>query len=328
VQVVTSNIGTRGQQLDDKAPVRRLPSVEIAHTPLMWGLFSQLLRSPKNGIIHVHIAPAYSAELTWLAAKLRRVPYVAHFHLDVSGSGVLGGLFEVYKKTILPVVLRGATRVITLTQAQRQFVIDRYKVQPDRAVVLPNGVGPEYFSAPRPVHSPLRLMFMGRLAQQKRAIRLVEAMAAMQQKNVHLTIVGDGYQRQMLQERARELGVASRITFAGFKRGASAVAEYHNADVFVLPSDREGMPLSVLEAAAAGLAIVGSDVMGIRELIADVGVLVPHPSGKTFATALDVLAKNPAKVQALAKKSYAMAADYSWEKLGDRLQKIYEEVPE
>lgn len=326
VRVLTSNRNAQGHNdVTDLPDVQRLPSFEFAHTPVMRGLFTRLMRTPKNGVIHLHVAQAYSAEVTWLAAKLRRVPYIAHFHLDVAPSGPLGFLFIAYKKLILPRVLRGAARVIALTPDQKTLLMTRYKVKNERITVLPNGVLGSFFKEPRTPHKPLRLVFVGRLAHQKRVERLVGAMGLMK-KPAHLTIVGDGEDRAKLEALAAKLKLGKKVTFTGAKYGADTVAAYHDADVFVLPSDREGMPLCLLEAAASGLAIVGSHVVGITDLIDGTGILVDNPSDKTFATALDALASDPARVKDLAAKSFTLAQSYSWETLGKRLQQIYQEV--
>jgi glycosyltransferase involved in cell wall biosynthesis len=86
------------------------------------------------------------------------------------------------------------------------------------------------------------------------------------------------------------------------------------------------MPLTVLEAMAAGLPIVGSDVIGIRELVKGVGVLVENPSPETFAKALTELHDKPESLQELSVLSRETAEQYSWDKLVKRLEYIYDEL--
>ena len=79
-----------------------------------------------------------------------------------------------------------------------------------------------------------------------------------------------------------------------------------------MPSDHEGMPLAVLEAMAAGLPIVASEVQGLREFIAGRGVLVPAPSPEGFAAAIDALADDPARRAELAGRGRRYAEALSW----------------
>src|SRR5258708_38502773 len=88
-----------------------------------------------------------------------------------------------------------------------------------------------------------------------------------------LTIVGDGEDREKLETLTKDLNLKN-VTFEGKKYGEQLQEYYKNADVFVICSDQEGMPLVVLEAMAAGLPIIGSDVAGIHELVEGSGILV------------------------------------------------------
>src|SRR5665213_2950778 len=85
VEVITSNVGSKNLspvEHQRNYRLRRLRAFEFAHTPFMPALLWQLLRVKKPAIFHLHLSQAYLPEIVWLAAKLRRIPYVVHFHLD------------------------------------------------------------------------------------------------------------------------------------------------------------------------------------------------------------------------------------------------------
>src|SRR5438874_562266 len=106
VSVYTSNIGcTHFATNRSKARVHYLKSIEFAHTPIIFTLFFRLLALPQNALIHLHIAQAFSPEIVYVVSKLKRIPYIAHIHLDVDPSGRLGFLLEPYKKLFLERVL-------------------------------------------------------------------------------------------------------------------------------------------------------------------------------------------------------------------------------
>ena len=147
VTVLTSTVGAGPRRTERTANlvVRYLSGVEFAHTPIIPGLAGALLRADRSSILHVHLSHVFSELVVFAVAKARRQPYVAHFHMDVDASGKLGPAFLLYKATLLPFVVRGAAKVIALSPEQRDLVVQRYRARPQDVVVIPNGVGDEYF---------------------------------------------------------------------------------------------------------------------------------------------------------------------------------------
>ncbi len=306
--------------------VRRLPTIEFAHLPFMPTLLFHLLRLPRRAVVHVHIAQAYAPEMVWLSSILRRRPYVAHFHLDVEPSGPLGPIFVAYKRWVLGRILRSAARVIVLTEGYAAFVARRYGVAPGRIAVVPNGVGPEFFQSPseRVSHNgPFRLLFVGRLAPQKNVARLLRALAATTSP-VELAIVGDGEDRAMLEDLVTELHL-DNVRMVGSRSGADLVSWYRWADAFVSPSDKEGMPLVILEAMAAGVPVISTDVPGSNETVAGDGLLTSLDP-VTMANTIDRLVGDPELAAELARRAYQRAARHRWPVVLSDLQDVYRSV--
>ena len=327
VEVVTTDIGAAGaprRASDGRVRVRRHRALELAHTPVAPGVVPAVLRTPRSAVLHLHAAHAVLPEQVLLAAAMRRQPFLLHFHLDVDASGRLGRLLPLYKRHGFGRALRAAAGVIVLTDAQAEFVQHTYGVAPDRTFVVPNGVGGEYFL---PVTGravgPLRLLFVGRLSVQKNVARLLEAMSRVR-ADVTLDIVGEGEQRPALAATADRLGLTN-VTFLGDRRGDDLVRCYAGADVFVLPSDKEGMSLAALEAMAAGLPIVATDVPGNSELLRDVGLLV-EPDASSLAAAVDAVAADESLRLRLANASSSASLRYSWEAVARRVEDVYAEV--
>jgi uncharacterized membrane protein/glycosyltransferase involved in cell wall biosynthesis len=328
VEVITSNVDAKKLprlQREGNLTVRRLRTLEFAHTPFMPALFWRLWRVKKPAIFHLHLSQAYLPELVWLVSGLRRIPYVVHYHLDVEPSGRLGPLFVLYKHYIQPIIIHGAAQVITLSPEQADMVKQRYHLSDDKVCYLPNGVSQAFLAIgkkPRTMHSPLRLLFVGRLAPQKRLDRLLEAMTHVS-ADVVLRIVGDGEERAKLEKMTQTLGLKN-VIFVGALMGDARLHDYETADVFVLPSDREGMPLVLFEAMAAGLPVIGSGVQGIREHLTGYGIVVSDPSPTTFAEAIDDFYEHRDKqFPDLSKASREKAARYSWPKLTGQLERLY-----
>jgi glycosyltransferase involved in cell wall biosynthesis len=262
--------------------------------------------------------------VVWATSRLRRRDYIAHFHLDIEPSGPMGRLWTGYKRWVLGPFLRGAHQVLVLTESQRRFLADAHGVDPRRVTVLPNGVSDEFFIPVRARSAgALRLLYVGRLTRQKNVGRLLAAMAEVTAA-VQLRIVGDGEERADLEDRGRRLGL-DNVTFAGPATGAGLVAAYRWADALVLTSDREGMPLVVLEAMAASLPVLATDVPGVRETVGTDGLLVPVDPA-AIAGAIDRLADDEALRLDLAWASARRARRHSWATLLATLDQVYDRV--
>ena len=327
VEVLTTDCGARSaprREGSGSLRVRRVRAVELAHTPVAPGLLWRLLRLPKSAIVHLHIAQALVPEMVWLASVLRRRPFIAHFHLDVDPSGRLGGLFLAYKRWILGPTLRAASRVIALSPEQAEFMVERYGVSRSRLVVVPNGVGSEFlvpYGDRRLPDGPLRLLYVGRLSAQKNLPRLLHAIADMSHA-AELVIVGDGAERSRVERLVEQLGLGN-VRLIGARRGPELIEWYRWADVFVLASDKEGMPLVLLEAMAAGLPIVSTDVPGSRELVGDAGLLTGCDPA-ALAAGLDTLAADAQLRARLADASRRRGRAKTWTGLVGEVEAVYE----
>ncbi len=171
--------------------------------------------------------------------------------------------------------------ILTLSEGMRRDILAvKSGVPEDRVVAIPYGVDPGVYDVSTEEAQGARRMLgagpgdllvlaAGRLHEQKRFDLLLEAFARAREKvpAARLVVVGTGSLRADLERRARELGVADRTQFAGFRADMPAV--FAAADLFALSSDDEGLPMVVLEAMAAGLPVVATEVGSVRDLVED-----------------------------------------------------------
>jgi glycogen synthase len=139
------------------------------------------------------------------------------------------------------------------------------------------------------LEGPLRLLFVGRLVNQKGLDVLFKALATMKDHtDWTLTIAGEGPLKDELALASHKLGLSDRVVFRGWLERDHLPAVYEQADVFVLPSRDEGMPNAMLEAMAAGLPVIGSKVAGLDEVVIndETGLLVPVEDADGLAHAL------------------------------------------
>jgi glycosyltransferase involved in cell wall biosynthesis len=192
-----------------------------------------------------------------------------------------GGLVGFALRRARNVELRRAAYVYCPSAYLRKLVLS-WGIPAERVSVLPNPVPIELpDSAER--RNGRTLAFAGRLTAQKSLGRALEAVASVE--GVRLVIAGEGPDRDPLEERARELGIADRVEFLGAQPRKRVVELFRAADASILSSSWENFPHTVVEALAVGTPVLAMDAGGVGEVVHDGvnGLLVP--AGDTAALA-------------------------------------------
>lgn len=142
--------------------------------------------------------------------------------------------------------------------------------------------------------APLKLVCTGRMVPAKAHCILLQALALLHESRVRFfcTLIGDGPERPFLQGMAAELGIADRVQFLGAMAHEPTLSEVSRADVFVLASFAEGLPVALMEAMALGIPCVSTTIAAIPELIDHMenGLLVPSANPTALCEALRLLA--------------------------------------
>ncbi|WP_374703236.1 glycosyltransferase family 4 protein [Cupriavidus pauculus] len=242
------------------------------------------LRKAAPDILHTHSAKA--SALGRVAGKLLGIPviYTVHgFAFKPAAPWKQRTVARMAEWLLAPLT----SHVICVAEAERAMA-RKLPIRADRISVIPNGIAD---AAPRaePADPVRRVVTVMRLAPPKRPDVLIQAFAAAQLPNCELVIAGDGPQRASLERLAGQLA-PGRVRFAGSIDNIPALLA--SGQLFLLASDHEGFPISILEAMRAGLPVIASDLPGIREQLGDgrCGVLVPGDDPAAFADALRQLA--------------------------------------
>lgn len=177
----------------------------------------------------------------------------------------------------------------------------------------------------------IEIVACGRLIQRKAFDALIRAIGELANAHepVHLRIIGDGPARPSLESLARELGIASLVTFVGSVPHNSIAREYRKADIFCSTSLGEGFATVSLEALASGLPIVATPTGGFRELLNNhhVGRLVPFGAVDNLASALAELVSNRELRETFGRQARQIAVqDYDWHVVAQRYVSLYERV--
>lgn len=129
--------------------------------------------------------------------------------------------------------------------------------------------------------TPVKLLYVGRLAAEKGVPVLLQSLIALKKEGYkfHLTLLGDGPERALLESEVKGHGLESMVHFGGFASQDTVRKTLQGSDVFILPSFAEGVPVSLMEAMACGVPVIGTNVGGVTELIEhNVSGLVVAPS--------------------------------------------------
>ena len=263
---------------------------------------ARMLRSERPAVFHAHQTWPISCKWALAAACAARVPAVvatAQLFVEIP----MGWS----RRLQLGMLSRGIDRVIAVSEDTRRNWIESLNWPADRVEVVPNAievdvsVGNGEVAAARAALDddsgrPLALV-PARLDSGKGHEYLLDA--AERLPGVRFACVGDGPFRARLTRRAEERGVADRVEFLGFRRDVPVLLRA--ADIVVLPSLYEGLPLSLIEAMVAARPVVATAVGGTPELVVhdETGLLIPPRDPVALADAVERVASDPDLADAL-----------------------------
>jgi glycosyltransferase involved in cell wall biosynthesis len=288
------------------------------------GALAALRRLRRRGfrpdLVHAHV---YSAALPALVlARASGAPLVVSEHF----TGFRRGLVRGPDALVARLAFRGAALLAPVSDELGQRLRPLAPGTTQRTV--PNVVDTDRFHPPaeRRTGGPPRLLSVGWLAEKKGHRHLLEALARMEHADASLELIGEGELRGELERLAHDLGVADRVRFPGPKLPEEVAEAMRRADLFVLPSLDENLPVVLIEAMASGLPVVATRVGGVPELVDDeVGRMVPAGDPDALAKAIsEMLARrgesDPQALAGRARERYGMeAVGRAWDEVYDSL---------
>lgn len=271
------------------------------------------VRTFRPDVVHAHMVHAnLLARLARLIVRMPRLITTAHN--TVEGGRAIDIAYRVTD------VLGDMTT--NVSEAAVQAFVQRGATPANRIRFVPNGLDLGRWQLPRPPRDgPFRWLAAGRMTGDKDFMNLLEALELVPGES-ELLLAGDGPERPQLEARA-----GSRVRFLGRRRDMPELMA--SADAFVLPSRVEGLPMVLLEAAAAGLPAVATTVGGNAEVIAEgeTGLLVPPRDPVSLAAALRRIEALPAaELQRMGDAARHLVAEaYSMEAVLDTWERMYAE---
>lgn len=278
---------------------------------------AKLLRKPCFGYWHGNdfLEPWLACGPVWLE-KIRR-PYMARLRHGL-------------RRRAVEKAAGSLRHLFTNSRQTAALIAERMAVPEAKITVVPPGVGEGFFQEKPPPAGDggLRLLTVSRLSRftrRKNVDGVLEALALLREEPIRYTVVGDGDDRQRLEARARELGVADRVLFRGSLALPELLAVYREADLFVLASkasakDVEGFGIVYLEASASGVPVIASREGGATDAVQDGvnGLLIDRSS--PAAVAAGIRAFLARREEFTASRVRAFAEGFRWPQIAADLR--------
>ena len=227
------------------------------------GIVAQQIKKRQIQHLHNHIAEA-SGTVAMLAAQMGGFTYSFTLH----GPYIF---FKAYQWRLDEKIKRALFVCCISNFARSQGMIFAPTDKWHKMHIIHCGVDPVLFNAVSHQQQGKRLLFVGRLAAAKGLPILLESLAIIKKQHpgVELTVVGDGSDRKDLQQMTVSLGLSQNVNFVGYKSQTEVREYFQQTDVFVMSSFAEGIPVVLMEAMAAAVPVVATQIAGISELVED-----------------------------------------------------------
>lgn len=225
-------------------------------------------------------------------------------------------------------------KIICVSEYDRRLAL-RYKIAPvEKLITIRNGIeilprkNAELNAEKR---AKINIVFVGRLGRQKDPLLLIRGfnkLSSQLKDKTQISIIGEGPKRKKLEKFIKKNKLEEKIKLLGGISREKVFEILRESDIFVLTSNWEGFPYTIIEAMSFGLAIIASEVGGIKEAINDnCGILVGKGDEEELKDALEKLLKNPSLIKKMGEKAKErVEKEFSLEKMLKNTAKIYSQL--
>ncbi len=313
--------------------ILKIASFASIFPSLLWTLSRQ-----KFDVIHTHVSGHAHTFFGSVIAKIKRTPLIHTTHCPwTEGFRSMAGRILVWLsyKTLNRLSFKLSDKIIAITPWEIPF-IEKHGGRKEKIVVIPNGVDKIFFKKIKnntfkkelSISEPI-VLFFGRLNPTKGPDKFVLAAKEIlkERKDIKFLMVGpDEGMLNQVQELSKD---EKNIIILGPVREKSKIPEiYQSADVYVMPSYREGLPLTLFEALASGLPIVASPVNGIPYEMSDPenGFFVKYGDIQGLKEKILLLLDNKKLAEKISKNNIEKARNYDWDLIAEKTMKLYQET--
>lgn len=283
----------------------------------------------KYDVIHFHASG--SCAMIWLP-KLFGIHTVATIHGLDSQRAKWGGFASKYLQFGEKMAAKYADELIVLSEGNRKYFKEMYG---RTATLVPNGIDPQEVKEAKLILERYGLqrksyiLFLARIVPEKGLHYLIEAFKDIETDKKLCIVGGTSHSDEYVEQVVKMAEDDDRIMFLGFQQGEALQELFSNAYLYVLPSDVEGMPISLLEAMSYGNCCVVSDIVENASVVEDKGVTFKKGSVESLKGELKNLLEDERIVHMLKKEARPfITAKYNWDEIVDKTIQLYENEPE
>jgi glycosyltransferase involved in cell wall biosynthesis len=314
LQSAAQRLGVKMHTVSETGPISFLT---------LWAL-GQVLKDGRYDIVHTH---DYKSNVLAGMFRLKyryKIVATAHGYNPTSRR-------ELFYYRLERWMFRFVTKTVIAPTRNMEGLLRGFGISMKRVHIIPNGI--ETNDRQKPTHQPsagpVRLLYLGRLSEEKDVENLLRAAAILRSENilVSVTLAGDGPARQHIEKTIAELMLGDCVRLSGFVSDVMPLLA--EADILVNPSRTECMPNSILEAMWAGVPVVATDVGGVGEMIRDGvdGLLCPSENSEAMAEAIRKLIANPAMAEKLtASANERVMNEFTFEKHMEKTLELYRRI--
>jgi len=247
---------------------------------------------------------------------------------------------HVYARTMMGLSARRSKRVLTVSRASKDDIVHYLHVPPDKVEVIYNALDEDLASPPTDAEiervrerfqltSPF-ILYTGNIKPHKNVDRLIEAYSILRRRgagDVKLLIIGDAISKYPnLRRLVHRFQLHQQVRFLGFVPEATLAVLYKLASVYVFPSRYEGFGLPPLEAMAAGVPVVTSNVSSLPEVVGDAALLIDPMDAGAIADAMGRVLRDPVLAADLVRRGHERVKAFSWDRSVERISAVYHEL--
>lgn len=281
------------------------------------GALRRCIRQEKPDVIHVHL---YALKYVAAALLGKSIPVVHTIHnvaaYDAEGDTAVNRFLYRSNRAV----------PVSLTREIQKTVMEHYGLEEEQTPVIYNGIDLSN-CMPKSDYSlsvPADIIHIGRFWEQKNHMCIVDAakILADEGRDFRIHFYGDGSEKETVRTHAQNLGVLDKLCFEGITDWV--FPHLNSADLFILPSKWEGMPMTIIEAMGTGLPVIASDVGGVGDMISnDHNGLLIRPDARELAQAIGRLLDDAELRQALGENARIESLRFSGETMARHYLELY-----
>ncbi len=258
--------------------------------------------------------------------------FTAHGWAFTEGASFLRKYFVILTEKIAG---KFCSKIICVSEFDRSLALKYQIASSDKIIVVYNGVeiqpvkiDSDCQDSQKTEAKKTKIVFVGRLAQPKDPLLLLKAFNGLSsdlKDKVQVSIIGDGPKRKELERFIGENNLEQRVSLSGTIPREKVFEFLRRSDIFVLISNWEGFPYTIIEAMSCGLAIIASDVGGVKEALNEYcGILVKRGDGGEIKNALEKLLENPSSIKKMGESARKrVEREFSLERMLKETDEVY-----